>query len=278
MRHQPAPQRRHQHRCNTVPLFVPSHSTHTVILESPAPPPIFAPSSLVTEPMTIPNPTCQEQPPLSDQLSPQEALPIPSSQNTQPPYVTASCLQPLRFADFPYAHGLPGIMARGLHKEWSGSVLFEYGSNFDRLDRRGFGFLAEHSSRFGIDMKWDSYVEDLQTGFTDELHFTDINVLFRVAQSEHYIVRAGLGANILGDAFATDGGFNVTAKIDLFPLDPLVLSGELDLGTIGDAETLHLQGKVGLMFDRFEVFGGYDYRTIGSVPLQGAMLGVQIWF
>ncbi len=113
---------------------------------------------------------------------------------------------------------------------------------------------------------------------TDELHFTDINVLFRIAESEHYIVRTGLGANIPGDAFATDDGFNVTAKIDLFPIDPLILSGELDLGTIGDAETFHVQGKAGLVSDRFEVFGGYDYRTIGSVPLQGAMLGVQVWF
>lgn len=169
-------------------------------------------------------------------------------------------------------------MGRGLTKEWSGSVAFEYGSNFDRLSRHGFGGLIEHSSRIGFDFKWDSYTEDLGAGWNDELHVTNINLLFRVAESERYIVRVGAGTNILGDAYATDAGFNVTATADFFPVKPVVMSTEIDLGTIGDAETLHLLGKIGLVFDRFEIFGGYDYRTIGSVPLEGAMIGMQVWF
>lgn len=170
------------------------------------------------------------------------------------------------------------MMARGPVKEWSGNARFEYGSSFDGLSRRGIGFLAEHSSRVGIDFNWNSYMEDLGNGFTDELHITDINVMFRVAQSENYLIRAGLGANIMGDAYATDGGFNVTAKADLFPVKPIVLSGEIDLGTIGDAEMFHVAGKMGIMLNRFEVFAGYDYRTLGGIPLKGAMAGVQVWF
>ncbi len=196
----------------------------------------------------------------------------------QPDFLTPQCCGPLRFHSFPYEFGNNGIMALDLQKEWSGSARFEYGSSFDGLDRRGFGFLVEHSSRIGIDVKWDSYIEDVGGGVTDELHLTDINVLFRVAESPNYLVRAGIGANILGDAIGTDGGFNLTAKADFFPAEPLVISGELDMGTIGDAEMFHAAGKVGLMMDRFEIFGGYDYRTIGGVPLQGAMLGIQVWF
>ena len=169
-------------------------------------------------------------------------------------------------------------MGHGLNKEWSGSFGFEYGSSFDGLDRRSVGLLFEHSSRVGIDFKWDSYVEDLGGGFSDELHLGDVNLLFRVAESENYLIRAGMGVNILGDAFGSDAGFNVTAKADLFPVKPLVLSGELDLGTIGDAEMFHIAGKAGFMLKRFEVFGGYDYRTIGGVALQGPMVGVQVWF
>lgn len=169
-------------------------------------------------------------------------------------------------------------MAYGTQKTWSGSARFEYGTSFDGLDRRGFGLLVEHSSRFGFDFQWDSFEEDLGGGFTDELRLTDLNLMFRVAQNEHYLVRAGLGANILDDAFGTDSGFNVTAKADFFPAEPLVMSAEVDLGTIGQAEYFHAAGRVGLMLDRFELFSGYDYRSIGGVALQGTMFGVQVWF
>jgi len=84
--------------------------------------------------------------------------------------------------------------------------------------------------------------------------------------------------NLLGDAFGSDAGFNMTAKADVFPAEPWVVSGEFDLGTIGDAEMFHAAGKVGLMLDRVELFGGYDYRDIGGVALQGPMAGIQVWF
>ena len=32
------------------------------------------------------------------------------------------------------------------------------------------------------------------------------------------------------------------------------------------------------MLDRFELFGGYDYRRIGNIELKGPMAGLQIWF
>ena len=192
--------------------------------------------------------------------------------------VTPQCIGPLRFADYPYVCGIPGVMAHGLQKKWAGSFRFEYGSSFDGLDRRGVNLLFEHSSRVGIDFHWDSYREDLGGGFSDELHLGDVNVLFRVAQAENYLIRAGLGVNILGDAYGSDAGFNVTAKADLFPIKPLIISGELDVGTIGDAELFHVAGRAGFAFNRFEIFGGYDYRTIGGIPLQGPMMGIQVWF
>lgn len=256
--------------CSAVPLFVPTYTTQTVIVEQ-------APVTHHFDDSQYQHPFIANETP--DFVEPLDAChPMINAGQIPPPQTCAETILPFRFSDFPYQYELPGLMSRGLTKQWSGSVLFEYGSDFDRLSRRGFGGLIEHSSRIGIDFKWDSYVEDLGQGWSDELHFTNVNLLFRVAESERYLVRAGAGANILGDAYATDAGFNITATADLFPVKPLVISGEIDLGTIGDAETLHLLGKVGLVFERFEVFGGYDYRTIGSVPLQGAMLGLQVWF
>lgn len=242
----------------------------TVIINEVAPPPVtvFEQPVLVAEPPVHSPPSLGETGPLV----------VEGDVIGQPDFLTPQYSPEPGFLSFPYEFGNHGIMTFGTQKQWSSSAVFEVGSNFDRLSRSGLGFLLEHESRFGIDVKWDSYTEDLGGGLTDELHLTDINVLFRVAESPDYLVRAGIGANILGDAFGTDGGFNATIKADFFPVQPLVLSAEVDLGTIGDAEMFHTAGKVGLMMDRFELFGGYDYRTIGGVPLQGAMIGLQVWF
>ena len=284
-----APRRHHLSRlqygsgyCPSLPFFVPTYSSIAVIINDIPEPP----REVFDEPLLIPQEIpLEDQPIIIEAPAPEpqtvEPLAVPQPytiQAVQPTSVQCHVVEPLRFADFPYQDGLPGFMANGLNKEWSGSALFEYGSDFDRLDRRGFGFLVEHELRFGIDFKWDSYVEDYGDGWTDELHLTDINLMYRIAQSEQYAIRAGLGMNILGDAYDTDAGFNITTKADFFPCRRLVLSGEMDLGTIGDAEMFHLAGKAGLMFDRFEVFAGYDYRTIGSVPLEGTMFGLQVWF
>ncbi len=182
------------------------------------------------------------------------------------------------FLEYPYAYSFDGYLTQaGAVPTHNGtaSVWFEYGDDSEGLRRHGVGFVASRIEGIGLDFKWDSYQEDVGNGNRDELHFVDINVLFNVAKSEHYLVRAGIGANILGDAFGSESGINFTSRVDLFPAKPIVVSGEIDLGTIGDAETFHVAGKIGLLLDRFELFGGYDYRRI---PLEGPMAGIQIWF
>ena len=214
----------------------------TVIINEVAPPPVtvFEQPVLVAEPPVHSPPSLGETGPLV----------VEGDVIGQPDFLTPQYSPEPGFLSFPYEFGNHGIMTFGTQKQWSSSAVFEVGSNFDRLSRSGLGFLLEHESRFGIDVKWDSYTEDLGGGLTDELHLTDINVLFRVAESPDYLVRAGIGANILGDAFGTDGGFNATIKADFFPVQPLVLSAEVDLGTIGDAEMFPLRSEFEPVRDR----------------------------
>ena len=198
---------------------------------------------------------------------------VPSCQQfVTPQYV------PKRYTAYPYQYGGVGTLSLDPQKYWTGSFRFEYGNSFDGLSRRAAGLMLENSSGAGFELGWHSYSEDSGGGFTDELHLADINLLYRVAQTDHLLVRAGLGVNLLGDAIGTEAGFNMTAKADFFPSEPLVLSGEFDLGTIGDAEMFHVAGKIGVMIDRAELFAGYDYCDIGGVALQGPMAGIQIWY
>lgn len=191
----------------------------------------------------------------------------------------SSPVPPLRFQDFPYAIDPSGYMSRlKSPKRWSARSTFEFGQDSYGLERTGLGLLLEHQTGAGLDFQWNSYREDLGGGVTDELHFSDINFLYRVAEHENYLVRAGLGINILGDAFETDTGINFTARLDVFPVKPIAITTEFDLGTIGDAETIHGAIRAGVMLNRFELFGGYDYRRIGSIELKGPMAGLQVWF
>jgi hypothetical protein len=197
-----------------------------------------------------------------------------------PIYPSAATSLVSSFPEYPYADGLGGAMVTdgsSFGKEWSGQVQFEFGSG-DDVDRSGGAFLLEGVHGFGIDVDWDSYREDLPGGGQDELHIGEFNLLYRIAESEHSLIRVGVGVAWLGDRFDTDYGVNFSIKADYMPRRPLVFSGELDLGTIGDAETLHAAGTVGVMLQRCELYGGYDYRRIGDVELVGPMMGLRVWF
>ena len=211
----------------------------------------------------------------------------------QPVYPAPTFVEPIvesfsnRFPAYPYSDGQHGAMVMGTSdrsaswlegKAWSGRVQMEWGSDLDDLDRHGIAFFLESSSGLGIDFDWDSYSESLPAGGHDELHLGKFNVMYRIAETEHSLWRIGVGAAWLGDQVDTDFGVNFSIKADYMPSRPWVFSGELDLGTLGDAEMLHASGTVGLMINRCEIYGGYDYRRIGDAELSGPMLGLRVWF
>jgi hypothetical protein len=82
----------------------------------------------------------------------------------------------------------------------------------------------------------------------------------------------------MSDPAQTRWGFNFTYGADFFPVRPLVLSTALDVGDLGWAAVVHGRGTVGLIHRGGEVFAGYDFLRIGSVNLQGPVLGLRFWF
>lgn len=62
------------------------------------------------------------------------------------------------------------------------------------------------------------------------------------------------------------------------PVKPLVISTVLDAGTLGHAGVIHARLTGGVLRSRWEAYLGYDFLRIGSVNLQGPLLGVRFWF
>ena len=153
----------------------------------------------------------------------------------------------------------------------------ELGSDFDDLERFGLALLFEHENRFGIDALWSRWREELPGSNTDELDLGDVNLVYRFAQGAHASARADLGLNFLDDDIDEELGFNVTYGGDILPVEPLVLSGELDWGTLGDATLLHLRGSAGVVLDHFELYAGVDYYEIDEVDLRAFSVGLRGW-
>lgn len=161
---------------------------------------------------------------------------------------------------------------------WATRVRTEYLDDFESLTGYRGHLLFEHSNRWGFDGELNYWQESLASGSHDELWTGDANVLFRFAQNERVQMRSGLGMAWLHDNIGTDLGFNFTYGGDIYPIQPLVISADLDAGWIGEAWFLHLRSTVGLQWKQVEVFTGYDYLEIGNAQLDGLVAGVRVLF
>jgi hypothetical protein len=200
-----------------------------------------------------------------------------------------------RYAAFPYASGTAGHVER---VPWpTGTPAVGAGSPPGRL----FSGQASTESatagkgvlRVGAHMRlayWRlaadgnlSYIVD--RGSNEAMYLGSGNVLIAPILRPRLTWWVGGGANYMMDARPNDQGqhptrygYNLTSSVDVFPVRPLVLSGRMDVGKLGDAPVVAGRATAGLMMNRFEVYGGYQVQRIGQDALRGPMFGLRVWF
>ncbi|MEM6995021.1 MAG: hypothetical protein AAF721_31195 [Myxococcota bacterium] len=86
---------------------------------------------------------------------------------------------------------------------------------------------------------------------------------------------------------STPLGASGSTRVDVFPAKPFVLSGRLDVGRLR-AEHLDLgsprpytftaRAQAGVLLRRWELYGGYAYKSIGTLAAYGPLAGVRAWF
>ncbi len=182
----------------------------------------------------------------------------------------------------PYSQGYDGYLVFDEEtlgtRPWSGRVSFDTADNFDDLTTLTGRLRLDSRHRFGLDAEWSSLVER-QSGGTDWLGRGDCNLVVRFAQSPHVQFHSGIGVNWLADRNHADMGFNFTYGVDLFPVDPVVASATIDLGTIGDSSLLHVRSTVGLMIrPRLHVYTGYDLLNLEGHSIHSLLTGIEFWF
>jgi hypothetical protein len=199
----------------------------------------------------------------------------------------------LYLSRYPYPHDYPGYLllsptdassfgetqSVGLRRgQWGGRLAIEGGSDLNGVDRLAGQLRIDSAYRIGILTTLNYYREQQPAGGHDETFLGDFNVILRFAQNEIAHMYAGLGFRTMSDNHGNAYGFNFTYGGEWFPVRPLVVDASFDAGTLGNAGVLHGRATFGVVYRHYEIYGGYDFLRIGTVNLQGPMVGMRLWF
>lgn len=178
-------------------------------------------------------------------------------------------------------HSGPGYWAAPLSepdvRRLSTRAWFELGRDFDDLERVGLGLRVEHASRFGLDLAWSRFREDLGAAGTDELDLGLAFLTVRFAQAPRAAFRAGLGTSWLHDDEGTEGGFAARYGVEFLPTPRATLAVDADLGVLGSLPFRHLRAALGFELEGFELFTAYDAWDFLGDDLQTWSLGLRAW-
>jgi hypothetical protein len=195
------------------------------------------------------------------------------------------------FPDYPYFKSQPGHLYFPEHdnsataqdesirlRKWSLRLSGEEGNDFRGMNRVGIRASLDTSSRFGLQSSWNFLSELLPGDGRDTTVLGDTNITFRFAQSERAQLHTGIGLRVLTDSSATHTGFNFLYGVDFFPRKPWTVSALFDVGNAGSAFIVHGRAAIGAAWRHFDCYAGYDFMRIGSVNVQGPMLGLRFWY
>ncbi len=199
------------------------------------------------------------------------------------------------FPPYPYPRGVPGYMQLDPGPEgkicghtaeeldlspWSFRLSVENGTNFDDINRFAGTLQVETRLGLGLWTNWNYLYEDLGHGYYDDLVLGNITLTWRFLESRRLIMRWGVGAWIATDTWGGfhEAGVNVHLSADYFPVRPFVLSGVLEVGSLGDTNIAHARFTAGVLWRGVEFYGGYDFMHIGDTDLHTPMVGVRFWF
>lgn len=156
---------------------------------------------------------------------------------------------------------------------------FVYPAERISAGRLGASFRVQTTFGLEIAARYSIFIEPL-SGRTESLALGRIGLDWRIITAEVMQFRVGAALRHFHDRTGALFGADIEVGLDFFPVEPLILSFEANVGLLGNALLLQARGSVGLLVSVFEIYLGYNYEGIfGSqnVDLGGPMLGMRFW-
>ena len=150
------------------------------------------------------------------------------------------------------------------------------GTDSETLEHGNLSWLLQVPGSVGLDTSLTMFRESDRT-FRDHLWLGDVNLVFEPIVGP-LRGRFGVGINWMHDNGGTESGGNLTAGFDWLMFDILNTSGEIDYGTLGQADYFHGQISAGIQLGFVELFVGYNSYDIGGAKIDGTMTGLRFKF
>lgn len=166
----------------------------------------------------------------------------------------------------------------GSSSPWCARISMQAGTDFEDLTLGSLGLLLQDPGGLGLDTSVTMFRES-GVDFRDNLYLGDVNLVFEPVAIDQFRLRVGIGVNWLGDSYGGEAGFNMTTGFDWNLAPRWWVTGEVDLGTIGDTDLTHAQISLGRSLGQSTTWTiGYDYHDIGGVTIGSAFTGLQFRF
>lgn len=154
-------------------------------------------------------------------------------------------------------------------------VQLDAGRDSDGLYRGTLGGSIDSVQGWGLESRFTYWIEPLPEG-SDGTWLGDVNLRFALLTLPAFQMRMGIGPRVQWDASSKSAGVNVTAGLEFYPVSPLVLRLDADVGNLGEALVFESQASLGVLLRRAELLAGVSTLQIGAVRFDSLFAGVRL--
>jgi hypothetical protein len=159
-----------------------------------------------------------------------------------------------------------------------GRIRGDYLTDFDDTDRIGVQTLTQGWLGLGFDAEANYWQRPVGGLGREPLWTGDLNLIYNLVPHPRFKFRSGMGAAWTVEDGKPHAGYNVTHGLDVYLLWRAMAIGEIDWGQLDDDKLFRYRLALGLTYDSFEFFSGYESYKLGDERLDGWVNGVAWWY